>query len=305
VPGTSSPFRCLPGAVKPRRHAGHTDSSPPDPSQPSTSQLAAHTAYRLGIIHFRALFAFTRLLPAYRLYRKLRRANSGLRLGIKLWAPEGFPGSQAGLAEAWQVMEQGLVSLDIGLDELVSVEDLPPDFHSRRYDFPALDIFGMEYKLSVGYRPEVDFHVEDMETVLSEKFVDMDEDWFTPTVARHRMEDEARAANANASATASSSASASGVTGMGIGNQSASRRVATPTAIPLPSSNPAPIPLRRPSVSSYQARNMGSRVGSQSSVQRRTPGSVGTDRWGALAEGLPFAGPAPTTSTEGSKVSHV
>ena len=81
--------------------------------------MAPPTAYRLGIIHFRALYAFIRLLPAYRLFRRLRRQNTGLRMGIKLWGPEGFPNSSTGLTEAWSVMERDLVGIDVPLERMV------------------------------------------------------------------------------------------------------------------------------------------------------------------------------------------
>jgi hypothetical protein len=42
----------------------------------------------------------------------------------------------------------------------------------ERYDVPSVDLFGTSYQIGVEYRTEVDFTVEDMESVLSEKFVD-------------------------------------------------------------------------------------------------------------------------------------
>ncbi len=201
-------------------------------------------------------------------------------MGIKLWGPEGYSNSHEGLAEAWGVMERDLVGLDTGLGEFVTSEDVPPE-ERERYDFPALDLFGNEYHLGVVYRSEVDFHVEDMESVLSEKFVDMDEDWFTPTVARHRIEDEAKA----------------------------TRRISTPTAIPATS----PIPPRQQaapygSIGSARegtavSRPSGSRAPSGIAPGNSAPkakgdvGSVGS-RWGALAEGLPFVGGSSTPSVE-------
>ena len=149
--------------------------SPPDP----LSSMPAPTAYRLGIIHFRALFALIRLLPAYRLFRRLRRGNTGLRLGIKLWAPEGYAKEAA-----WEVMERGLVGLSTGLDHL-AVPGAPKET-SESYEIPPTDLFGTNLNLKVEYRPEVDFTVEDMESILSEKFVDMDEEWFKPTVQSPR-----------------------------------------------------------------------------------------------------------------------
>lgn len=240
--------------------------SAPMDHQASSSDLPPHTAYRMGIIHFRALFALIRLLPAWRLFRRLRRSNNGLRLGIKLWSPEGYPTSSDGIAEAWDVMERNLIPLDTGLEQLVASAE-PRQDETLRYDLPGLDLFGVEYKLGVAYRPEVDFHAEDMESVLSEKFVDMDEDWFTPTVARHRMEEEGK---------------------LSASNDARVRTVSGSSAIPKSS----PIPQRQ------QAANFGSLgTGSRPSGSRAVSGVVGSarsrvdsgaDKWGVLAEGLPF-----------------
>lgn len=234
--------------------------------------MAPHTAYRMGIIHFRSLYSLLRLLPAYRLFRRLRRANNGLRLGLKLWAPEGYPNGVEGQKEAWDVMEQDLIGLNIGLEALVPNEEVEPEESVQRYDFPSLELFENEYKLSVEYRSEVDFHVDDLESVLSEKFVDMDEDWFTPTMARHRME----------GTSAPNSASST---------NPPSRRVATPTAIPSSSSsNPAPIPQRQgpASIGSFQSGVIPGSRGRQLSGQKSPDPNV-TERWIALGQGLPFA----------------
>ena len=238
----------------------------------SDSQTAPHTAYRMGIIHFRALYAMLRLLPAYNLHRRLRRANNGLKLGLKLWAPEGYPNSEAGLKEAWEVMEQDLVGLDTGLDTLVS-GDIEPEQETKRYDFPSLELFGNQYSLSVDYRPEIDMYVEDLESVLSEKFVDMEEDWFTPTVARHRINEGS-------------------LPGSAASSNPPSRRGATPTAIPY--SNPAPIPQRQgpASIGSFQSGQQGLGVGSrsrQTSSQSQKAEPAVSERWAGIGEGLPFA----------------
>lgn len=137
--------------------------------------MAPPTAYRVGIVHFRALYSFLRLLPAYRLFRRLRRQNNGLRLGIKLWAPDGYTDS-----EAWDVIERDLVGINAPLDDLSSPAGTGAEV--ERYAFAPLHLFGSMYELAVKYRPNVDFEVEDLESVLSERFVDMDEEWFTPTV---------------------------------------------------------------------------------------------------------------------------
>lgn len=169
----------------------------------SSSDMAPPTAYRIGIVHFRALYSFIRLLPAYRLFRRLRRQNNGLRLGIKLWAPDGYPANNLG--EAWDVIERDLAGIKVPLDNLKSTSGS----ELERYDFAPLSLFGSTYELGVVYRPNVDFELEDLESVLSEKFVDMDEEWFTPTVARHRLESE-RSGGGSGSNTTSRSVSRAG-----------------------------------------------------------------------------------------------
>lgn len=236
----------------------------------------------MGIIHFRSLFSLLRLLPAYRLFRRLRRANNGLRLGLKLWAPEGYPTDTAGLREAWDVMEQDLIGVDVGLEALVPNDEVEPEESVQRYEFPSLDLFGNEYKLSVDYRPEIDFQVDDLESVLSEKLVDMEEDWFTPTMARHRMD------GISAPASASSS-------------NPPSRRVATPTAIPSStSSNPAPIPQRQgpASIGSFQSSGVPGSKGRPPASSQKSPDIAVTERWSALGQGLPFASGSTALATD-------
>ncbi|WWC72473.1 uncharacterized protein I206_106435 [Kwoniella pini CBS 10737] len=241
----------------------------PSPDAPSTSQLAPHTAYRLGIIHFRALFSLIRLLPAYRLFRRLRRSNNGLRMGLKLWGAEGYPNSVEGLEEAWEVMERGLVGLDTGLDQLSAKDTARPE-EIERYEFPKLDLFGNEYTLTTDFRPEVDFSVEDMEAVLSEKFVDMDEDWFTPTVSRRNTQDNSPTIKPETS-----------------------RKSSMPTPI---QSNASPIPQRQAALpaGSYSSSNRPAASRVVSSQEKRPA----TSQWGALAEGLPFAGSSSTSQRD-------
>lgn len=248
----------------------------------SDSQMAPPTAYRMGIIHFRSLYSFIRLLPAYKLYRRLRRLNTGLRLGIKLWGPEGYEGAK-GLAEAWDVIERDLIGIDVPLERMIAgIAEESPSSVCEKYEFPPLDLFGSRYEQSVLYRPNIDFDVEDKESVLSERFVDMEEEWFTPTVARHRLEAEARA-----------SASAS----VGTGGSDSRPPTANPTPPPgvtVPGSS-----LRNITTASTSARATPPGAGTK-------PASLGSGKWGALAENLPFAvgqsatPPSPTVMTPGT-----
>ncbi|WVQ70579.1 hypothetical protein IAR50_000098 [Cryptococcus sp. DSM 104548] len=247
------------------------------PQALSGSQVAPHTAYRLGIIHFRALHSLVRLLPAYRLYRRLRRSNTGLRMGIKLWGAEGYDNSPSGLKEAWEIMESDLTSLDQGLEELVlGGEEVEPE-SVEKYDFPRIDLFGNGYTVQAEYRPEVDFTTGDLEAVLSEKFVDMDEDWFTPTVAaRRRSEGVASSPNPETSR--------------------AIRKSSLPAPIPSSNSTTSPIPQRQAAATAGSFASGGSYTRSRQVSAAAAPASQKKDKWGALGEGLAFAGRSPATS---------
>ncbi|TYJ55645.1 hypothetical protein B9479_003677 [Cryptococcus floricola] len=244
---------------------------------PSGSQIAPHTAYRLGIIHFRALHSLVRLLPAYRLYRRLRRSNTGLRMGIKLWGAEGYNNSPQGLKEAWEVMESDLTSLDKGLEELVlGGEEVEPE-SVEKYDFPRIDLFGNGYTVQAEYRPEADFTTGDLEAVLSEKFVDMDEDWFTPTVAARRRSDSVASSTPE--------------------NPRTIRKSSLPAPIPSSVPTTSPIPQRQPAATVGSFASGGSYTRSrQVSAAATAPASQKKDKWGALGEGLAFAGRSPAAS---------
>lgn len=176
------------------------------------------------------------------------------------------------------MMEEGLISLDTGLEKLViEGEQVEPE-SIERYDFPRLDLFGNGYTLQAEYRPEVDFSTEDMEAVLSEKFVDMDEDWFTPTVAaRRRSESNASTASTDHARTV--------------------RKPSMPAPIPSGNLTTSPIPPRQQAATAGSFASAGSfSRARQASISAVGAQSKGKDRWGALGEGLPFAGRSPSTS---------
>jgi hypothetical protein len=79
---------------------GRPSRDPSKPSQPTpaTPYPSSSASYKSGIIHFRSLYQYVRLLPAFDVYQRTRRgrANSsgsragGLKVGIKLWSAEGY-----------------------------------------------------------------------------------------------------------------------------------------------------------------------------------------------------------------------
>ena len=135
----------------------HPRSSEGGKQAAQTPYPSSSTSYKSGIIHFRSLYQYVRLLPAYKVFRRLRRGGSAagnLRVGVKLWSADGFeeewvreggtsdhgtdeddseddrPGRRSptyrkrtpeeGLAEAWNTMEHGLIGLDRPLSSFSS-----------------------------------------------------------------------------------------------------------------------------------------------------------------------------------------
>ncbi|KAI8837046.1 autophagy-related protein 13-domain-containing protein [Chytridium lagenaria] len=117
--------------------------------------------YKKMVMFFRSLYAFTRLLPAYRLFRKLRKSKSGpLKIGYRLSTGRFNQPDEA------------------GLDQLHLTTDM------RRwvseYRFENVDTTLGTFNLHVTYRLECEFTVDNPEAVLSSRFADMDNNYFAP-----------------------------------------------------------------------------------------------------------------------------
>lgn len=119
--------------------------------------------YKKSIILFRSLYTLVNLLPAYKLYRQLRKRNQQNSLKMVCRITTGRLSS----------------SSTIGLET-----PLVDDERLMRHDFvPVLTPLG-SLSVHVSYRQNCRFRVDDTETLLSSRFIDMDENYFTPTMAR-------------------------------------------------------------------------------------------------------------------------
>ncbi|KAF9969497.1 autophagy protein 13 [Actinomortierella ambigua] len=128
--------------------------------------------YKKSIIFFRSLYAYMRLLPAYQLYRRLRKQNHSLKIGFRV-------------SRGHQTPEDSILRSDhdIGIEvPLVEGETRPM---ITEYRFGQVETPVGSFSLNVTYRSNVDFHVDESETLLSSRFIDMDENYFKPTVAAH------------------------------------------------------------------------------------------------------------------------
>ena len=124
--------------VRPERTSTRTQRHQPQNPYPSSS-----TSYKSGIVHFRSLYQYIRLLPAYQLYQRCKRGGkvgNDIRIGIKLWSAEGYEeewvsetqeqshhgddeagrhsptyirrSPEEGVSQAWKLMEHDLIGLD-------------------------------------------------------------------------------------------------------------------------------------------------------------------------------------------------
>ncbi|KAF7732269.1 autophagy protein 13 [Apophysomyces ossiformis] len=130
--------------------------------------------YKRSIIFFRALHSLVRLLPCYNLYRRLRKFNDLNGLSI----------------------EYRFASMRIPREDEISIDTPIMDGDARNptetYDFSGVVTPLGTFKLHVRYRRNCNFQIEDSERDLSARFIDMDEHYFTPTMAKYRQEQDVR-----------------------------------------------------------------------------------------------------------------
>ncbi|KAG9301786.1 hypothetical protein G9A89_003333 [Geosiphon pyriformis] len=129
--------------------------------------------YKKSIAFFRSLYAYVRLMPTYRLFKRLRgmKSNNSMKIDHRF------------------VIPPGRINGAIGLDIPIIIGETAPI--SSNFTFGSIDTpFGV-FTLNVIFRKNCDFHIDDnSEAVLSSKFEEMDENYFTPTMARFYQEEE-------------------------------------------------------------------------------------------------------------------
>ncbi|GAA5812067.1 hypothetical protein MFLAVUS_005516 [Mucor flavus] len=125
--------------------------------------------YKRSIVFFRALHSFVRMLPAHELFRKLHKLGDSNPLSI------GFRLSSAVVS-----------GNEIALDSTILENDARKP--TKLYNFSDIVTPMGTFKLNVSYRRNCEFKVEDSERDLSAQFIDMDEQYFTPTMAKYQQE---------------------------------------------------------------------------------------------------------------------
>lgn len=118
--------------------------------------------YKQAIVLFRSLYAFTRLMPAYKLYRNLNQQSqltSSLSIGIKV-----LDGKQP-------ISSKGRVGLS---KSIIPHQMLVTESHMQQKHFSPIQTTMGTLKVSIAYRTHHNFCVHDSEEILSTHFISID-----------------------------------------------------------------------------------------------------------------------------------
>ncbi|KAL1739721.1 autophagy-related protein 13-domain-containing protein [Schizophyllum fasciatum] len=139
--------------------------------------LPAATTYKHGISLFRSVFSLLRLLPSWRLSKKLRRRGNGLgvQLRVKPPGPEAAGMSASG---AWDGI--------MGMHMSPSPSSSP--LASSTHTFAPIPHAAGLFSLSVTYLSAPEFSLESLESLLSSRFLSEGPD-FVPTLRKNQQRD--------------------------------------------------------------------------------------------------------------------
>ncbi|KAG6896830.1 hypothetical protein C0992_005785 [Termitomyces sp. T32_za158] len=121
---------------------------------PGEADVQLPTTYKHGISLFRSLFTLLRVLPAWKLHKRLRRRTASLGITLRV-------GSRN----------------DPDILSLTNAE-------SKTYTFPPLRHPMGSFALSTTYLSHPTFQLDELESLLSSRFLSQDQRPFTPTLAK-------------------------------------------------------------------------------------------------------------------------
>jgi autophagy-related protein 13 len=123
--------------------------------------------YKKGIILFRALYSYLSLMPTWKFRRrlaKLKLHTSALKIGCKVQS--GY--DMARSTPQWDALQVPFFS---------ATEDVTDNFSFGKVESPA-----GSFSITVSYRKNCDFRVDDSESLLSSHFINLDEHYFRPSL---------------------------------------------------------------------------------------------------------------------------
>ncbi|EIN04650.1 hypothetical protein PUNSTDRAFT_122707 [Punctularia strigosozonata HHB-11173 SS5] len=181
--------------------------------------------YKHGIAVFRSIYALLRLMPAWKLYKRLRRRNAypALEIKLRITTEEG-------------VSEPGVLGFDTPFAPSSPSDrrrpSSPPSTSTTTHSFAPIPHAAGTLAIRTTYLTHPNFAVDDLESLLSDRFLAEGPD-FTPTLNKN-LQRESLQAFPRASSAIGRSTSISG-TGYGAGG--------TPSSLPfrtgLPGSPPS------------------------------------------------------------------
>lgn len=136
---------------------------PPGLLQQQEQMTNLATVYKMGIVLFRSLVSYSNILPAYRLSRQRTKSQAAQNPKVK-----------------YRILSESELSppdLDPLLMSLDGSQKVSSDFPFGTIDSPAGSL-----SITVSYRTNCKFHVEDSEALLSSQFMGADDDFFKPSL---------------------------------------------------------------------------------------------------------------------------
>ncbi|TFK80497.1 hypothetical protein K466DRAFT_503784 [Polyporus arcularius HHB13444] len=151
--------------------------SPHSHSQPHSQDVAPSTMYKYGIPLFRSLFTLLRVLPSWKLARRLRRrvgGNRGGNFSIQLRVDGVDSSVRAGEVMSFDTMPSTLASV----------------LQKERHSLPPITHPTGDLSMAVTYLTSPNFQLDDLESLLSSRFLSLEEGPdFTPTLVKNQQRD--------------------------------------------------------------------------------------------------------------------
>lgn len=123
------------------------------------------TVYKKSIVLFRSLHAYARLLPAWKVVKRagIMRTNPALKIRYRI--------REARDADFTSTDDSLNLTLQSGADKVVDT-----------YSFGTTESPAGPFSVQVSYRLNVDFRVDDSESLLSSRFMGADDNYFLPSL---------------------------------------------------------------------------------------------------------------------------
>ncbi|KAG6331042.1 hypothetical protein ID866_8048 [Astraeus odoratus] len=149
-------------------HAQRTDQHPGD--------VAPSTIYKHGIPLFRSIYSLLRILPTWKLYKRLRRRMSSPYRSGNMSIQLRIKGADDGVGDL----------LDFDNPPAFNAPALPYETHT----FPSIPHPMGTLSLAARYLTSPNFQLDELESLLSSRFLSLDEaSDFTPTLAKNQARD--------------------------------------------------------------------------------------------------------------------